>query len=56
VASQVLSESRRAEQEVNMVVMAAVVGVAVVFVGLALVSAAFNLIGRRDESRSGHYQ
>jgi hypothetical protein len=56
VASQVLPERRRVKQEVNMVVMAALVGVAVVFVGLALASAAFNLIGILDESRSGQYQ
>lgn len=34
-----------------MVVIAALVGVAFVFLGLAVTSAAVNLIGRRDESR-----
>jgi hypothetical protein len=37
-----------------MVVMAALVGVAVVFVGLALISAALNLLGKRDAARSSH--
>jgi hypothetical protein len=39
-----------------MVVITALVGVGVVFVGLALVSAAFTLIERRSESRPGHFQ
>jgi len=38
-------------QEETMVVIAALVGVAVIFVGLALFSAAFNLLGRRDETQ-----
>jgi hypothetical protein len=41
-------------EETNMVVMAALVGVAVVFVGLALISAALNLLGKRDAARSSH--
>ena len=41
-------------EETKMVVMAALVGVAVVFIGLALISAALNLLGKRDAARSSH--
>jgi hypothetical protein len=34
-----------------MVVIVAFAGVAIIFLGLALASAALNVIGRRDESR-----